>query len=55
MAAGADEIIQPRELDDKAVPVVLVEGTLLEVLLNECRLEGTVRLFLDVAGEVGAL
>ena len=46
MATGADEIIQPRELDDKAVPVVLVEGSFLQVVLNECGLQRSAGLFL---------
>ena len=49
MTARADKVVQAGELDDQTVPIVLVEGALLEVFLNERGFQRAVSLFLDPA------
>ena len=46
VAAGSDEVIEFGELDDDSVVVVLVEGPLLEELLDESGFQGPVCSFL---------
>ena len=46
MTTGSDEVIEFGEFDDDTVVVVFVEGTLLEVSLDEGRFQGPVCSFL---------
>ena len=46
VAAGSDKVIEFGELDDDSVVVVLVEGPLLEELLDESGFQGPVCSFL---------
>jgi mRNA degradation ribonuclease J1/J2 len=50
VTTSPDEIIQARQLDDKGVVVLLVEGTLVEVLAHEGTSERESRLFLQKQG-----
>lgn len=47
VAPRPDEIVEFRELHNDRIPIVLVERTLLEVLLNERGLEWYLGLFLE--------
>ena len=50
VAARADEAVEAGEIDNEAIPVVLVKGALLEEILNECGFQRTVCLFLCRVG-----
>lgn len=51
VTSGANKIIQFRQLNDKAVPVIFVEWTLLEVILNECGFKWAASLFIMFLGK----
>lgn len=46
MSSSTHEVIELREFNNKSIPIVLVEWTFLEVLLDEGRFELKFSLFL---------